>query len=605
VYLSEAMLTIRSGVLPIFLCGLLPCGEGSTGFAAAEPVYTIAFASFGPLNSDVFLAEPDGTNPQPLVPHPSNDYNASYSADGSWIIFTSHRNGSADIYRVRPDGTDLERLTDDAAFDDQAALSPDGTQLVFVSNRGGHANLWHLDLASKKVSRLTKHDNGDFRPAWSPDGKWIAFSSDRDSTKPKSRAGFGTVHSTEIYIMRPDGSDLQRLTRAQAFAGTPAWSPDSKKLVVYEATLTEVQKIAAPRRLRGTTQIATIDIATGDRSVLTLGVGEKWSPSWLTEGRISYVSGGPEGGIEFTNGAAGARGQFLNPSWSQDGRRMVFHRDVVSDWPPFGPWHSRDPQFRVIRAGVYTSSSPVGDRLVYNDRTAAILRNSIWVMNSDGSRRKLLFKDAEKSALAPVWSPRGDKIAFGYGLYFQTILGPAVADIAVIDTDGTGLKVLTDGKANHGFPSWAPDGKRLVYRSSDGKTGGLFILDIATGKTTELKTSSTRVNFPAWSPTGDLIAFTSYLDGDYEICTLKSDGTGEKRLTHSPGNDAHCAWSPDGKWIAFVSQRGGFKDEVALYPYNGQAYGKIYVMRSDGSDVRQITDDAYEHGTPSFVPPIK
>ena len=222
-------------------------------------------------------------------------------------------------------------------------------------------------------------------------------------------------------------------------------------------------------------------------------------------------------------------------------------------------------------------------------------------MNADGSKRELLFKDAKKSALAPVWSPKGDKIAFGYGRFFQTILGPAVADVAVIGTDGKGLKVLTDGKGNHGFPSWAPDGRRLVYRTSDGKAGGLFILDVETGKAKELKTGSTRVNFPAWSPTDDLIAFTGYLDGDYEICTIRADGSGFKRLTHSPGNDAHCAWSPDGKWIAFVSARGGFKDEVALHPYNGQAYGQIYVMRADGSDVRQLTDDQFEHGTPSFV----
>jgi Tol biopolymer transport system component len=275
---------------------------------------------------------------------------------------------------------------------------------------------------------------------------------------------------------------------------------------------------------------------------------------------------------------------------------------VESAWPPFRRWHSRDPQFRVVRAGIYTFPSPAGDRLVCNSRTGAILHNSILVMDRDGSNRSVLFEHAEKSALAPVWSPKGDRIAFGFGRFFQTLLGPAVADVAVFGADGKGLRVLTDGKGNSGFPSWAPDGRHLVYRSSDGKTGGLFILAVETGEAKPLKTGSVRDNFPAWSPTGDLIAFTSYLDGDYEICTIRPDGTGFTRLTHSPGNDAHCAWSPDGKWIAFVSQRGGFIDEVTLHPYNAQAYGKIYVMRADGSDVRQLTDDPFEHGTPSFIP---
>ena len=73
-------------------------------------------------------------------------------------------------------------------------------------------------------------------------------------------------------------------------------------------------------------------------------------------------------------------------------------------------------------------------------------------------------------------------------------------------------------------------------------------------------------------------------------------------LTHSPGNDAHCAWSPDSKWVAFSSSRGGFKDEAALHPHNAQPYGQIYAMRADGSDVRQLTDDQFEHGTVAFPP---
>jgi Tol biopolymer transport system component len=576
---------------------------GANVCAGAEPSYTIAFASFGPRNTDLFVADADGKNAKPLVPHGENDYNASFSADGNWVVFTSHRKGSADLYRVRPDGTELERLTEDPAFDDQAALSPDGTQLAFVSNRGGPANLWLLDLASKKVSRLTEHDHGDFRPAWSPDGEWIAFSSDRDSTKSDVVRGFVTRHSTEVYLIRPDGSGLRRVTRAQAFAGSPTWSRDGKTLVIFEAELAEVANIVAIRRLRGTTQVATIDVATGERRVLTSGAGEKWSPRWVTEDRVSYVSGGPDGGIEFTKGPAGARGVFGSPGWSKDGRHLVFHRDVEPDWSTTPrASQGRDPRFRLVRTGVFPSYSPSGDRLVCNSQPGGIHHNSIVVMNSDGSNRLVVFEDAGKSAVAPVWSPKPEKIAFGFGQFFQAQQGPAIADIAVIGADGKGLKVLTDGKGNNGFPSWSPDGRRLVYRSSDGKTGGLFILDVETGESKELKTGTTMANFPAWSPTEDLIAFTTYQDGDYEICAIKSDGTGFKRLTHSPGNDAHCAWSPDGEWIAFTSARGGFQDEAPLHPYNPQQYGKIHVMRADGSDVRRLTDDAYEHGTVAFVP---
>ena len=57
--------------------------------------------------------------------------------------------------------------------------------------------------------------------------------------------------------------------------------------------------------------------------------------------QVGYVSGGPEGGIETTNGGRGARGEFQSPSWSEDGKRMLFHREVNHDWPPNRAWHIR------------------------------------------------------------------------------------------------------------------------------------------------------------------------------------------------------------------------------------------------------------------------
>src|SRR5260221_9223657 len=127
---------------------------GATLLAQTAPrmgQYAIAYASFAPLNAEVFVADADGGNARPLSPHPGWDANASFSMDGQWIVFTSNRQGSADIFRVHRDGAGLERLTDDPAFDDQAALSPDGRQLAFVSTRTGHAEVWLLDLSTKAL----------------------------------------------------------------------------------------------------------------------------------------------------------------------------------------------------------------------------------------------------------------------------------------------------------------------------------------------------------------------------------------------------------------------------------------------------------------------
>ncbi|HEX8606992.1 MAG TPA: hypothetical protein VF774_30415, partial [Pseudoduganella sp.] len=62
---------------------------------------------------------------------------------------------------------------------------------------------------------------------------------------------------------------------------------------------------------------------------------------------------------------------------------------------------------------------------------------------------------------------------------------------------------------------------------------------------------------------------------------------------------------PDGEWIAFTSAVGGFKDEAVLHAYNPQPYGDLYVMRANGSDVRRLTDNQFEEGTPVWSPVVK
>jgi TolB protein len=594
------MRRLPNGVLLMLL--ICSPADGQNVARKSELSYAIAFASFAPLNTDIFIAAADGSEAKPLLPHPDLDYNPSFSPDGRWIVFTSTRNGSADVFRVRTDGRRLERLTDHESFDDQGAISPDGRRLAFVSSRSGQADIWILELATGALRNLTNHPAGDFRPSWSPDGRRIAFSSDRDSKKPMF--SFAVLQSTEIYVVSIDGSGLRRITSRDAVAGSPSWSSDGKRLVYYEAEITELQKIRSAIRQRGTTQIVSVDVTTGDRRVLTSGPGEKWSPHWIAKDRVGYVKREPDadGGVEFVPPAQGARGEMRSSSWSPDGRRMVFHRDVDTRWPPLRPWPSREPLFRLERTGVFPSYSPTGDRLVVNDEKAGILHNSVLLMKADGSQRSVLFGDPERSALAPAWSPQGDRIATGIGRFFQGVQGASTADIGVMNLDGSDVRILTDGSANYGLPSWSPDGRQVVFRLAGKDRNGLVIADVATGALKTLTAGAAHDNFPSWSPNGDRIAFTTDRDGDYEIYTIRIDGTDLRRMTNSPGNDAHNSWSSDGEWIVFTSARGGFKDESALHPFNPQPYGDLYVMRADGSDVRMLTDDQFEDGTPSWIP---
>ena len=170
-------------------------------------------------------------------------------------------------------GREVERLTDSPALDDQGALSPDGTQLAFVSTRETQtANIWILDLRTRRLGSLTDQPNlrgdpakpnGFFRPAWSPDGKWIAFSSDRNTEWRGHSSGAGWEHVQElsIYLVRPDGTELRRLTQPGICTGAPKWSPDGTRVIFYEIPVEQTWAAHWPGQDRSTTsQIVSVHV---------------------------------------------------------------------------------------------------------------------------------------------------------------------------------------------------------------------------------------------------------------------------------------------------------------------------------------------------------
>lgn len=222
-------------------------------------------------------------------------------------------------------------------------------------------------------------------------------------------------------------------------------------------------------------------------------------------------------------------------------------------------------------------------------------------MNDDGTNVHMVLESRGKVVAFPAWSPDAKYIAFGIGAFFERPVEPG--QLALIQPDGSGLRMLTDGKASSGFASWSPDGKRIVFRVLGNGEQGLRILNLDDNKVTTL--TNEYDTFPAWSPRGDLIAFCSFRGGDYDIYTMRPDGSEIRKLTDSHGNDAHPIWSPDGNWIVFSSSRKGFKDEAMLDEWGPQPYGDLFRMRADGSDVQQLTDDQWEDATPAWRPELR
>jgi Tol biopolymer transport system component len=142
------------------------------------------------------------------------------------------------------------------------------------------------------------------------------------------------------------------------------------------------------------------------------------------------------------------------------------------------------------------------------------------------------------------------------------------ADIYVMNADGSGAVPITKASGYDGGPFFAPDGKRLVYRS-DRKGNDLlqvFVAELAIdaqgnltglGKEQQI-TDDGNVNWgPYWHPDGEHVVYATSIHGhqNYELYLMRDDGSGKTRVTEAEGADVLPVFSPDGRYLMWSSKR--------------------------------------------------
>jgi len=578
----------------------------------------------GPSQCELYVANADGSGERKFLQNSVFDYHPSYSADGKWVLFTSERNGlgQSDVFRARADGTGIQSLVTGPSVDDAATFSPDASRVAFVSTREGYrANIWVLDIGSGRLHNLTGGTGvqGDssgpdsfLRPAWSPDGQWLAFSSDRNTDWRGHDSGHGWEHTQElsIYVIRGDGTGFRRVASKPGFClGTPKWSPDGKRVVFYEVPTEQTWGARRPEAVFNVvSQIVSVDVASRERMEHTSGPGLKVYPQFLNPTDIAYYhKGGPDEGVVYTSGRPGFKAALRSPCWSADGKTVVYEKTVFRTWTQNQLLYSWDPNREYRYTDVFPALSRDG-KLVLTQKNQ---NSSVAIMDPDGTNVERIFEvkgsgldpamvaKGLAGAFNPAWSPDSQWVAFGLGQWFQE-RRTGNAKIMRVRRDGTGAEALTDGAMNAGFPSYSADGKQIVFRIWNEAVEGLRILNIEDRSVRVL--TNDYDNLPSWSPDGTLITFTRRVDAvNFDIFTIRPDGSDLMRLTTNRANDGHSVWTADGK-IMWSSGEYGFRDEAALYDNTFQPYGQIWIMNSDGTDKRIVTDSLWEDSMPLYVP---
>jgi TolB protein len=247
------------------------------------------------------------------------------------------------------------------------------------------------------------------------------------------------------------------------------------------------------------------------------------------------------------------------PSWSPDGRRLLFARhesDGMHVWQyVLRPGVARSPAHRLTdrkEPEYHGAFSPDGRRILFAAITLSGTQGNLDIaaIDADGSGLKVVFAGTGPLSHQdwPAWSPDGRRFAFS-----STHEGNQ--EIYSADADGVNLVRLTNSPGIDAHPCWSPDGRSIVFATD--RWGGLELASVRTDGTGVVRLTKSRGldDYPAYSPDGSRLAFVSNRDGQFEVYVCASDGSAPRNLTRHPMQDMFPAWTPDGRGVTFVSNR--------------------------------------------------
>ena len=225
--------------------------------------------------------------------------------------------------------------------------------------------------------------------------------------------------------------------------------------------------------------------------------------------------------------------------------------------------------------------------------------NSLQAQSSSAAegtaaQEQVFLKNARQLIFEGVRSGEGYFRPDGKALVFQSEreAGNPFYQIYSLDLGSGDTKRLSNGRGKTTCAFFQPDSSRLLFSSTHEDPEAL-------------EKQKAELDFRA---SGKTRRYSWDYDPSYEIYSVDASGADMRRLTQSPGYDAEASFSTDGKWIVFTSNRSAYpleklsKEDRALFEKDPAFFADLYVMRSDGTDVKRVTSERGYDGGPFFSP---
>lgn len=407
-----------------------------------------------------------------------------------------------------------------------------------------------------RAAPLTSYEGVEIGPSLSPDGSQVAF-----AWNGPSQDNF------DIWIKLVGPGEPIQLTRNPARDYTPAWSPDGKQIAFQRITSQMSADVFVIPALGGAERkVASISVlGEGWLTTSILGPAFASNLAWSPDGRWLAFGGG--------RSADSARGIWLIDVESAQTRQLTAATEhATGDWGP--------------------AFSPDGRYLAFI-REAALSESAVYILplTADLKPAGAPIRITRESGMVRgvAWTPDGRGLVFSSGGHLAM---SRLYRLAVPSTD----------RPHDAEPELLPFGEqsisvsisktgRLVY-SAQSRDASIWSIALNSGKDSPVPTPVVPSTFdeqtPAYSPNGNRLAFASTRSGVEEIWVANADGSNPAQITSMGGPQcANPQWSPvDGQTILFNSRRESSTD--------------LYLIRPDGSDLRQITNDPAETNEPRW-----